>query len=124
MKAIKYSTSDGERITQATIDRRRSEIYRKEGIYSESNICEGCEKERATEHSHIISQGMCKILGKAELCYKSVNWFLSCRKCHQDWENKKSGKFGNLKNIDLLLAVLRRFDPDEYRKRLIILDEL
>jgi len=123
----KHETSEGERISQSTIDKRRSLAYKSEaiesGIYSGYQICEGCENEMATEHSHIIGQARCKHLHKAELCYDPINWFYSCRNCHKKWENKKSGEFGKLKNIDELLTFLEENDPEEYRKRIIILDE-
>ena len=122
--AIKHLTSEGERISQDTINVRRSLAYKIEAQQMYNYVCEGCNCNMATEHSHIIPQFRCKILHKAELCYDRANWFLSCRECHQDWENKKSGKFGKLKNINELLTFLEENDPEEYRKRCIILDEL
>jgi len=118
----KYRTSTDERISQATIDRRRSLAYKVEAEQLYSMVCQGCNIEWATDHSHIISQANCKVLGKAELIYEPKNWFRSCRECHHIWENKKSGKFGNLKNIDELLTFLEIHDPEEYRKRMIYLE--
>jgi len=119
----KYNTSSGERISQATIDRRRSLAYRTSDSGYDRYICEGCLKELAINHSHIVSQKRCKELGKAELCYEPLNWFRSCGTCHEIWEAKKSGKFGKLKNIDELMFQLSRFDPDEHQIRLLLLNE-
>ena len=118
----KYKTIDGERISQATIDRRRSLAYKVEAQQQYNLVCEGCNAAIAVDHSHIISQSKCKMLQRTELIYDPSNWFRSCRKCHEIWEKKKSKEFGNLKNIDELLTFLEANDPEEYKKRIITLE--
>jgi len=112
----RYICSDGSKVTQATIQRKLSEAYRLYG--GRFFLCEGCGNERATDHSHIISQKRCKELHKTELIWSRENWFYACRDCHMIWESYKSGEFGSLKNIDELLDVLRVYDYEGLQKRL------
>jgi len=111
---IKHRTSTGEYISETTIKRHLSENYKK---YEQYAICEACGK-LATEHSHIISKKRCKELGKAELIYSRENWFFACRSCHEAWEAVKSDRWTHFRNLERLIPVLQKHDPEGYMKRI------
>jgi hypothetical protein len=115
-----YKTSDGRKVSQATIMRNLSISYQR---YPEMHPCEACGGE-ATEHSHIISQARCKLLHKTELIWSRENWFFSCRSCHMEWEAIKGGRWINFNNVTRLLAVLKRHDPEGYEKRMQVINEM
>ena len=111
----KYRISTGEYISENIIKRRLSENYRK---YPQLAICEACGK-LATDHSHIISKKRCKELGKADLIYTRENWFFSCRKCHEDWEALHGQRWIHFRNLERLIPVLQKHDPEGYMKRVV-----
>jgi hypothetical protein len=78
--ANKYSTSNGERISQATIDQRRSKAYRELYEGNPHPIC-GCG-EAAQGSMHYVPQAYCKQIGKAEYCYSPINIRAACYKCN------------------------------------------
>ena len=112
----KYRTSTGQYISEATIKKRLSENYRNNPSWS---VCEACGHNRATEHSHVISKARCKQIQKADLIYSRENWFFSCRKCHEDWEALHSDRWKRFKNLERLIPVLQKHDPQGYMKRVI-----
>lgn len=84
-----YQCSNGERITQSEIEKRYKEVCRE--IDSEREpMCEGCGSNLKLSHSHIISQKVCKQLGKTELIWDKSNIQLHCfgsyERCHDKWE--------------------------------------
>lgn len=113
---VKHRTSTGEYISDATIKKRLSENYRHHPAWS---VCEACGCKPATEHSHVISKQRCKELGKADLIYSRENWFFSCRKCHHDWEAVNGDQWTRFKNLERLIPVLQKHDPQGYMKRVI-----
>ena len=114
-----YKTSDGERVSQATIDRRRREeqrhiLYRLAPL---NPICEGCGEYPAMEHDHTISQARCKTLHKTELIWDPDNWSYSCRQCHQEWESYRSGRFEEHANVIKRMLFVKQHDPEGFEKR-------
>lgn len=110
-----YQCSNGERVTQSTIDR----LYRQSKKGSRhSFICESCLSSPSQDCSHTISQKRCKEIGKTELIWDEDNWSWDCRKCHEAWESYKSGEFRYHKNYDRRMAFIEKHDSEGYQKRL------
>lgn len=90
-----YFTSDGERLSQETIDRRYARAGRKfmEDIrYRDNVVC--CEECGVNEYAgipidcaHIKSRQHCKNDRQAELIYDPKNFRALCRACHQEFDN-------------------------------------
>jgi hypothetical protein len=83
--ANKYFTSSGERVSQATIDQRRSKAYR-ELYEGESHPMCGCGKP-AQGTMHLVPQAICKQEGKAEYCWLPINMCPACHLCNTRCEN-------------------------------------
>jgi hypothetical protein len=112
--AIKYYCSDGSRVSQTTIDKRRSDTY-KRLYYGESPRCKGCGT-RATCSAHIIAQARCKVLHLTELCWNPINIFPACYKCNAAIENPKGSDWKELLNIEECLEVIKKYDLELYNK--------
>ncbi len=82
----KHSCSDGTRVSQATIDARRSKAYRELYEGEPHPMC-GCNKSRAQGTAHYVPQAICKSLGKAEYCHKAINMVPACHGCNSRIEN-------------------------------------
>lgn len=109
--AIYYKCSNGERVTQATIDRRLSEAYRKR--YEDGHaVCEETGK-CAEGSSHIISQKRCKQLHLTDLIWNPENFFPATNEINRQWENNNT----ELKNYEKYMKVVEKYDPEGYRKR-------
>jgi 5-methylcytosine-specific restriction endonuclease McrA len=112
----RFYCSDGERVTQAQIDARRSLAYR---TAYQGNLlvrCEGCG-EKATESSHIISQKRAKDMHATNLIWNPENFFASCRSCHTKWEATFSGQWLDLLCVQRCLETLKKYDNEGYEKR-------
>lgn len=111
-----YLCSDGTRVTQAEIDKKRSEAYR---IKYQDNPCpidEGFREKRAKCTAHIIPQARCKQIGKTELIWDIDNMFAATFESNQAIENPKGEAWKNLKNINYCLNFIERHDPELYAK--------
>lgn len=84
-----FTTSTGERVSKATIDRRvrqakqqKLEQQREEHGY---NFCEDCGRSGGTylDCSHEISVDECQKTGRAELAWDVDYIKIRCRRCHQ-----------------------------------------
>ena len=111
----KYTDSKGSQYTQSMIDVRLRQAYEDNPM---NHLCECCHKQKAIEHSHIISQKRCKELHITEMIWQPLNWTDSCRDCHTDWEGYKSGKFAEHRNVFKTMSVLKAYDPEAFRKRI------
>jgi hypothetical protein len=78
---------------------------------------------KAIETSHIIAKARCKELHKTELIWTRENTFPSCRKCHMIWEATNNPAWLSLLNADRCLEILEKYDPESYKKRMIIYEE-
>lgn len=107
-----YHCSNGERVTQATIDRRRSDAYRKAYQDNPNQICR-CS-ERAQGSSHIVSQQRCKHLHRAELIWARVNFTPACNSCNSRWESNDE----TVPGYEEFMRILEHLDPEGYAKRL------
>lgn len=116
---ISYETSTGERISQATIDRRYSKALKEKHNGNPRPICGGCG-ELATDNDHTVSKARCKQLHKAELIYDPDNFPSSCRVCHMKWENWKSGEYWDLINTHERMVYLFEHDEESYKKRMYL----
>lgn len=112
--ANRYRCSSGETVTQSTIDKRRSDTYRE--MYSDNPMpqCSGCEV-RAQGSAHILPQARCKQLGLTELCWSPINIVPTCHSCNSRMENISSKEIRELRNIDRILSVYKRYDPERYQ---------
>jgi hypothetical protein len=84
-----YRTSDGQKVSQSTIDRKitqakamKIEIMKNEYGYV---FCEECGINGGTylDCSHDISVDKCKKYGMTELAWSVKNITIRCRKCHK-----------------------------------------
>lgn len=111
--------SDGERVSQATIDRRLSQSYRdKYETNSGTIICECCGKEPSVHNDHTIAQRRCKILHKTELIWNPENYVRSCERCHKQWEAFKAGDWCLHNNVGERLYFLKLHDREGYNIRI------
>ena len=83
--ANKYTCSNGERVSQATIDRRRSETYKRIYAGEPHPLC-GCG-EPAQGTAHLVPQKICKDNGITEYCWLEINMVPACHRCNQKIEN-------------------------------------
>lgn len=114
----RYDCSNGQKVSQATIDRKRSESHRKFlELLGANPICEACQNERANDFDHTIAQARCKVIHKTELIWTMANQPMSCRNCHHQWENFKSGEYLNHKNYSERMDYLEQHDPEGFRIR-------
>jgi|SRR5690606_5725371 len=110
-----FYTSDGERITDATIKKRLSKAYRKRYGGMAHPCCEETGLP-AQGSSHIVSQKRCKQLHKADLIYNPRNFFPATHDVNSRWESNDV----TLKNYSRYMEVMKEFDPEGYRKRLYL----
>lgn len=109
-----YDCSDGSRVSQATIDRRYAEARKKKyaGTFARL-LCESCG-EPGNDNDHTVAQARCKVIHKTELIWNPENFPWSCRKCHREWENFKSGNWTKHGNVEQRLRFLKTHDPEGF----------
>ena len=109
---IKYYCSDGSRVSQATIDRRRSEAYRQAygGLPTQYCRC----GQVAQGSSHIVSQARCKHLHRTELIWFQGNFTPACNSCNSRWESNDE----TVPGYDYFMEILKVLDIEGYRKRI------
>lgn len=111
--AIYYLCSDGERVTQTTINSRRAASYRR---HDDSTVyCRGCGG-RAEGHAHIIPQARCKTLHKTELIWDPINYVKACNSCNQKIENVSAPAFTKLLCVKMCLEVFEKHDPARFSR--------
>lgn len=117
--ANKFLCSDGTYVTQDQIRHKYAKSRSKKyaGITS-IRMCEACEVEPSVDNDHTIAQARCKFIGKTELIWHPDNYPRSCRKCHHEWENFKSGEWVHHKNVVQRLEFLKEHDPEGYQIRI------
>jgi hypothetical protein len=109
-----YYCSDGTRVSQTTIDRKRSEAYKK--AYGDSPIQKCACGERAQGSSHIVSQQRCKHLHRTELIWDRRNFYPACNSCNSRWESNDE----TLKNYTELMERIEILDPEGHAKRIYL----
>lgn len=112
--------SNGDRVSQATIDKRYSESLRKKYAFAGSQssvICDGCKKRPSVHSDHTIARARCKQIHKTELIWDPDNYVRSCEKCHREWESFKSGEWTLHLNSEQRLRFLKKHDPEGFRVR-------
>lgn len=110
-----FLCSDGTRVTQDEIDRKRSEAYRKK-YPTQTQHCHGCWKREAHGSGHIIAQQECKRIGKADLCWHLDNIFPACLFCNLAIENPKGENWKKLNDIRLMLDFIFEHDQELFQK--------
>lgn len=120
---IKYHCSNGERVSQATIDKRRKEAYEKMAQEHSIAICGAYPDRLAKDHDHTISQARCKQLRKAELIWDTDNIEFSSREAHESWESYKSGIFEEHANVIRRMLFMKKHDPERFEKRMQCLSD-
>jgi hypothetical protein len=112
---VKNKCSDGTWVTKQQIrnnyGKARKERY--EGVLI-APMCEGCGKEKGSDNDHTIAQARCKVIHKTELIWHFGNFVWSCRTCHRQWENFKSGEWVHHNNVEQRLRFLKENDPEGY----------
>lgn len=85
-----YTTSAGERVSKAEIDKRvrqaKFEKLQAQTIDYGYNFCEDCKRNEMNTRldcSHDISVDECQKTGRVELAWDVQNIKIRCRKCHQ-----------------------------------------
>jgi hypothetical protein len=108
-----YKCSNGEKVSQATIDRRRSETYRR--LYEgEPHPNCGCGVP-SQGTAHWVPQKICKDNGIAEYCWLEVNMVPACYKCNSKIENITVASPEDW-FYERLLEVTRKILPSRYLK--------
>lgn len=111
-----YLCSNGTRVTQEEINKKRGEAYR---IKYQDNSCpidEGFREQRAKCTAHIISQSRCKQIGKTELIWDIDNMFAATFESNAAIENPKGDAWKKLKNINYCLAFIELHDKELFAK--------
>lgn len=110
-----YFTSDGERVSQATIDRRVSEAYKQIYAGEGYQYCHGCGGA-AQGTAHIVPKAVCKVEGITEYCWLRINMFPSCHICNQRSENFRAPEFLLLKNVVHIVEITKKLCLSRYLK--------
>jgi hypothetical protein len=108
-----YNTTSGERVSQATIDRRRSETYRELYEGEPHPLCAGCSC-RAQGTAHLVPQKVCKDEGKTEYCWLPVNMVPACHRCNSKMESYKGEEVKALLCYEKLLDVTKLISTTRY----------
>lgn len=110
---IKYNCSNGEKVSQATIDRRRSQTYRELYEGEPHPMCAGCGAP-AQGTAHLVPQKLCKSEGVTEYCWLEVNMVPACHSCNGLLESYKSDEVKSLFCYEQLLEVTKMILPERY----------
>lgn len=93
-----YYTSDGDRISQATLDRRIRNAKAKVKADAEIDgrlYCWECGTTYRTLHmSHTISVQQAKNERRSELCWSESNIRILCDRCHQMYDKLSIAPWG------------------------------
>jgi hypothetical protein len=120
----KYRCSDGSIVSEITIKRKYAEVCDKIDTTREP-VCQGSNRgDVPLSHSHTISRARCKEIGKTELIWDPNNIELegfeeptsNPTKSHNIWEVGSWDKKSNLLNFNRKLKIIKREDPEQYRK--------
>jgi hypothetical protein len=111
-----YNTSSGERVSEATVKSRRSQMYRRLYEGSPHPMC-GCGK-RAEGTAHYYPQALCKSSGQTEYCWNPVNMVAACNHCNLKMENVDAVGPEDWFYEDLL-RVTEMLDQSRYQKILL-----
>lgn len=106
IKSIDKKTKNKKEIE---VKRKLSKIKSKakEGKY----ICEGCDKNKLLQYSHILS-----VAQRKDLEIDENNKNLLCQTCHSDWESWDAKKMFNLSCINYNLNYIRQNDEKTFWK--------
>ena len=109
-----YKCSDGTKVTQTTIDRKRSQTYRELYEGEPHPMCAGCGIP-AQGTAHLVPQKVCKSIGRAEYCWLPINMVPACHRCNGLLESYKSEEIKNLYCYERLLEVTEMIDPTRFK---------
>lgn len=109
-----YKCSDGTKVSQATINKRRSDAYRELYEGEPHPQCAGCHK-RSEGTAHLVPQKLVKSLGKAEYCWLEINMVPACHKCNSLLESYKSAEVKDLFCYQQLLDVTEIICPERFK---------
>ena len=111
-----YFTSSGERISQATINQRRSQAYR--SIYEgEAHPTCGCGAA-SQGTGHLYPQSLCKSSHQTEYIWNPINLVACCHRCNTKMENVSTVAPEDW-FYDRLLKVTKMLDDERYMKILL-----
>ena len=113
-RKITYKCSDGTRVTQDQIDRKRTKLY---ANMPTMQRCAAYPDLMANEHDHTISQFRCKQLGKTELIWDPDNVEFSSRIAHNEWESYRGKDFEDHQNVVRRMKYVKKHDPEGFEKR-------
>jgi hypothetical protein len=109
-----YNCSDGSKVSQATIDRKRSETYRELYEGESHPTCAGCGA-MAQATAHLVPQSVCKKEGKSEYCWLPINMVPACHSCNSRLESYKADDVKDLYCYEQLLEITQLISPQRYR---------
>jgi hypothetical protein len=110
-----YNCSNGERVSQATIDTRRSKTYKSLYAGEPHPVCAGCNG-KAEGSAHLIPQKIAKDSGIAELCWSKENIVPACFKCNSLLESYKDEEVKKLFCYQQLLDITEKYLPQRFNK--------
>jgi 5-methylcytosine-specific restriction endonuclease McrA len=110
-----YYCSNGERVSQATINRRRSEAYKEKYAGEPPSQCFECGA-RSNGSAHIIPQAVAKVLHKTELIWDLENIIPACNLCNSRIENVSSPEFKKLNGYEYYVEIFRKYDRERWMK--------
>lgn len=111
-----FKCSDGGKVTDSGVRAMLAQAYLIRDELFPYVQCEGCKKELATCHAHIIAKAECKRIGKTELIWDINNFFNSCWSCNTAIENPKGNEWKQLKNIDKCLKFIAQHHYELFQK--------
>lgn len=109
-----YKCSDGSKVSQSTINRKRSEAYRELYEGEPHPSCAGCDAP-AQGTAHLVPQKVVKSLGKTEYCWLEINMVPACHCCNSILESYKSDEVKELLCYERLLEVTEIIDPTRFK---------
>lgn len=112
----KYTCSNGEKVTEATIKARLSKCYREMYADNPSPVCDGCGKVIAQGSAHIIPKAILKTLHLTDLIWNPIVIFPACHCCNTICENVSSTEITKLLNYDIIKEVLIKYCPERASK--------
>jgi hypothetical protein len=116
--AIRYKCSDGSHVSQATIRVRYQQSRQEKYSGFTMLLCECCNETPGNDSDHTIAQARCKQIHKTELIWHKGNYVWSCRNCHQEYENFKSGDWMYHRNTIERLLFLKEHDFEGFAVRM------
>lgn len=106
-----YYCSDGERVSEATIQARYSKSIREKYAGQQVQMCRGCGIEHASGSAHIVPKAILKQMHMTELIWNPIMYFPACHRCNRICENVSSIEITKLNNYFEIKSVMEKYAP-------------